>query len=202
MKAILFDIDGTLIESMTVDTELYLASIGEVLGSVRFRGALSDYEHVTDNGILAQVLDDNGYPFDEQTAAAIKAIFVDKIERHIETEGPFSTIHGAIEFFERTRASDGRRVAIATGGWRESARLKLESAGFDIDGIPLVTSDGAWTRIEIMETALARLGGAFESVTYFGDAEWDRQACQSLGWNFVAVGPGLGGIESYAGIDH
>ena len=202
MKAILFDIDGTLIESMTVDTELYLASIGEVLGSVRFRGTLSDYEHVTDNGILAQVLDDNGYPFDEQTAAAIKAIFVDKIERHIETEGPFSTIHGAIEFFERTRASDGRRVAIATGGWRESARLKLESAGFDIAGIPLVTSDEAWTRIEIMETALARLGGAFESVTYFGDAEWDRQACQSLGWNFVAVGPGLGGIESYAGIDH
>jgi FMN phosphatase YigB (HAD superfamily) len=202
VKAILFDIDGTLIESMTVDTELYLASIGEVLGSVRFRGALSDYEHVTDNGILAQVLDDNGYPFDEQTAAAIKAIFVDKIERHIETEGPFSTIHGAIEFFERTRASDGRRVAIATGGWRESARLKLESAGFDIAGIPLVTSDDAWTRIEIMETALARLGGAFESVTYFGDAEWDRQACQSLGWNFVAVGPGLGGIESYAGIDH
>ena len=202
MKAILFDIDGTLIESMTVDTELYLASIGEVLGSVRFRGALSDYEHVTDNGILAQVLDDNGYPFDEQTAAAIKAIFVGKIERHIETEGPFSTIHGAIEFFERTRASDGRRVAIATGGWRESARLKLESAGFDIAGIPLVTSDDAWTRIEIMETALARLGGAFESVTYFGDAEWDRQACKSLGWNFVAVGPGLGGIESYAGIDH
>lgn len=202
MKAILFDIDGTLIESMTVDTELYLASIGEVLGSVRFRGALSDYEHVTDNGILAQVLDDNGYPFDEQTAAAVKAIFVDKIERHIEIEGPFSRIHGAVEFFERTRASDCRRVAIATGGWRESARLKLESAGFDIDGIPLVTSDDAWSRIEIMETALARLGGAFESVTYFGDAEWDRQACHSLGWNFVAVGPGLGGIDSYAEIDH
>jgi beta-phosphoglucomutase-like phosphatase (HAD superfamily) len=202
MKAILFDIDGTLIESMTVDTELYLASISEVLGPVRFRSALDDYQHVTDNGILAQVLDDNGYPFDERAAAAIKSIFVDKIERHIETAGPFSTIHGAIEFFERTRASDRRRVAIATGGWRESARLKLLSAGFDIDGIPLVTSDDAWSRIEIMETALARLDGDFESVTYFGDAEWDRQACYSLGWNFVAVGPGLGGIESYAGIDH
>ena len=202
MKAILFDIDGTLIESMTVDTGLYLASISEVLGPIRFRSALGDYEHVTDNGILAQVLDDNGYPFDEQTAAAIKSIFVARIERHIETEGPFSTIHGAIEFFERTRADDGRRVAIATGGWRESARLKLESAGFDIDGIPLVTSDDAWSRIEIMETALARLGGDFESVTYFGDAEWDRQACDSLGWDFVAVGPGLGGIDSYVGIDH
>lgn len=202
MKAILFDIDGTLIESMTVDTELYLASIGEVLGAVQFRSALSDYEHVTDNGILAQVLADNGYTFDEQTAAAIKSVFVGKIERHIQTQGPFSTIHGAVDFFERTRASDGRRVAIATGGWRESARLKLESAGFDIEGIPLVTSDDAWSRIEIMETALARLGSDFESVTYFGDAEWDRQACHSLGWDFIAVGPGLGGIDSYAGIDH
>lgn len=202
MKAILFDIDGTLIESMAVDTELYLASISEILGPVSVREQLSDYDHVTDTGILAQLLDDNGYPFDEQTVAAVKSVFVDKIERHIVTNGPFVTIDGAIEFVARSRSAEGRRVAIATGGWRETALLKLESAGFDIDGIPLVTSDDAPSRIEIMQTALASLGGDFESVTYFGDAEWDRRACRSLGWNFVPVGPGLGGIDSYAGIGH
>jgi len=202
MKAILFDIDGTLIESMAVDTELYFSSVVQVLGPVRVREALGDYDHVTDSGILAQILDDNGYAFDEQTAAAVKSLFVDKISRHIETRGPFVTIDGAVEFVARARATDDRRVAIATGGWRDSALLKLESAGFDIDGIPLVTSDDAPSRIEIMQTALARLGGDFESVTYFGDAEWDRRACRSLGWNFVPVGPGLGGIESYAGIGH
>ena len=202
MKAILFDIDGTLIESMAVDTELYFSSVEEVLGPVSIRKALSDYDHVTDSGILAQILEDNGRVFDEQATAAIKSLFVEKISRHIETRGPFVTIDGAVEFVARNQAADGRRVAIATGGWRESALLKLESAGFDIDGIPLVTSDDAPSRIEIMQAALARLGSEFESVTYFGDAEWDRRACRSLGWNFVAVGPGLGGIDSYAGIDH
>jgi len=202
MKAILFDIDGTLIESMAVDTELYFSSVEQVLGPVSIRAALSEYDHVTDTGILAQILDDNGYAFDEQTAAAIKSLFVDKISQHIETRGPFATIDGAIEFVSRAHAADGRRVAIATGGWRESALLKLESAGFDIDGIPLVSSDDASSRIEIMQAALAQLGTEFDSVTYFGDAEWDRRACQSLGWNFIAVGPGLGGIDSYAGIDH
>ena len=53
-----------------------------------------------------------------------------------------------------------------------------------------------------MQAALARLGSEFESVNYLGDAEWDRRACRSLGRNFVAVGPGLGGIDSHAGIDH
>jgi phosphoglycolate phosphatase-like HAD superfamily hydrolase len=202
MKAILFDIDGTLIESMAVDTELYLASIGEILGPVSVRERLSDYDHVTDTGILVQLLDDNGYSFDEQTVAAVRSVFVDKIQRHIEANGPFVTIDGAIEFVSRAHAAEGRRVAIATGGWRESALLKLESAGFDIDGIPLVSSDDAASRIEIMQAALAQLGAEFDSVTYFGDAEWDRRACQSLGWNFIAVGPGLGGIDSYAGIDH
>lgn len=201
MKAILFDIDGTLIESMAVDTELYFASVEDVLGPVRIRDKLSDYDHVTDSGILAQLFDDNGYRFDANLAAAVRAVFVDSVRKHIETAGPFPAIEGAVDFFREARAADDARVAIATGGWRGSARLKLASAGFEIDGIPLVTCDDAPSRIGIMRTALARIGNEFDSVTYYGDAEWDRRACRSLGWNFVAVGPGLGGIESYAGID-
>ena len=30
------------------------------------------------------------------------------------------------------------------------------------------------------------------------DAEWDRRACQILDWDFVAVGPDLGGIMSFS----
>lgn len=201
MKAIILDVDGTLIESMSVDTELYFASIKEILGTVRVRKNLDDYEHVTDSGILAQLLSDNGYSFDNEIAASIQALFVDGIRRHIETEGPFPTIDGAIQFVEMARESCKRRVAIATGGWRKSALLKLQSAGFDIDGVPVVTSDESPSRIEIMRLALAKIGDDFESVTYFGDAKWDQRACRKLGWNFVAVGPELGGIESYGDID-
>lgn len=201
MKAIILDIDGTLIQSMSVDTELYFSSIREVLGAVNVRDKLDDYDHVTDSGILAQLLEDNGYSSDDEVSTAVQAAFVEGLRRHIKSAGPFPTIDGAIQFVEHIRERNDRRVAIATGGWRKSALLKLESAGFNIDDIPVVTSDDSPSRVEIMRLALARIGDDLESVTYFGDAEWDQRACQILGWRFVAVGPDLGGIESYVGID-
>jgi hypothetical protein len=53
-------------------------------------------------------------------------------------------------------------------------------------------------RQSIMLDALRKLGGSFDSVTYFGDGTWDREASAGLGWEFVAVGNELGGIEHYA----
>lgn len=201
MKAIIFDIDGTLIESMSVDVELFFASINEVLGPVNARENLDDYEEVTDTGILAELLGDNGLSLENEVLASIQTTFVEGIRRHIDTKGPFPTIDGALDFFEMARRSCGKRVAIATGGWRRSALLKLHSAGFDTDGIPVVTSDDSPSRVDIMRIALSRIGDDCESVTYFGDAKWDRRACRRLGWNFVAVGPALGGIKSYHEID-
>ncbi len=200
MKAIIFDIDGTLIESMSVDTELYFDSIEKVLGPVTIR-ELSEYDHVTDTGILAQILEDNGRSISSATMASVKAVFVKRLRRYIENEGSFSIIDGAFQFFENTRKSDSVRVAIATGGWRESALLKLQSAGFNIDGIPLATCDDSPSRVEIMRSALEMAGNGVSSVTYFGDAEWDQRACRDLGWDFVAVGPGLGGIASYKNVE-
>jgi len=200
MRAFIFDIDGTLIESMSVDTELYFSSITEVLGPVRVRDKLSDYDHVTDSGILAQLLDDNGYSPDEKAVAEVRAIFVRGLKKHIENVGPFTVIDGAAQFFESARKKSDCRVAIATGGWRASALLKLESAGFHIDGVLLATSDDSQSRVEIMRSALEQIGDDVGSVTYFGDAEWDRRACHDLGWDFVAVGPDVGGIESYVNV--
>ena len=201
MKAIVFDVDGTLIESMSVDSELYFSSINTVLGPVNIREDLSDYDNVTDSGILAQLINDNGFSSEDDVAESIQAIFVESLRKHIQTVGPFPAIEGAIQIVDKVRHSANTHIAIATGGWRRSALLKLESTGFNIDGIPVATCDNSPSRIEIMRIALSSIGNDFESVTYFGDAEWDRQACQSLGWNFVAAGPDLGGIESYENID-
>lgn len=199
MRAIIFDIDGTLIESMSVDTDLYFYAIQEVLGDVSVR-ELGDYDNVTDSGILAQVLDDNNLSHDHEVISSVKGIFVDGIRRHIEAVGSFPAIDGAIQFFHSVRESADRRIAVATGGWRESALLKLTSAGFNVDDVPLVTGDDSHSRVEIMRMALQQSGGDVGSVTYLGDAEWDRRACQALGWEFVAVGPDLGGINSYTGL--
>ncbi len=200
MKAVIFDIDGTLIESARVDDDLYRQSVIEVLGPVKFRSSLRDYRRVTDSGVLMEVLDDNGLSDIPDPTEPIRTRFVELLGRHIEQHGPFAEIPGAKEFLEAHRCSEGHAVAIATGGWRLSAMLKLESAGFETGGVPVTTSDDHLDRTGIMTLALSQLGRDFESVTYFGDGVWDRDASAALGWNFVPVGPTLNGMSSFSSL--
>jgi len=186
---------------MSIDSDLYFSSILAVLGPVKFRENLIDYDHVTDRGIIAQLLADNDLAMESSVMNLIRERFVARLAEHIELVGPFPTIHGASQFVDDLRRSKEHKVAIATGGWRSSALLKLETSGIDVNGIPVASCDDSESREEIMRVALAKLGDEFESVTYFGDAEWDRRACRTLGWEFVPVGSDLGGIQSYDGVD-
>lgn len=199
MKSIILDIDGTLVDSMGVDPKLYFSSIEQVLGPVRLRD-LHDYDHVTDSGILRQVLEENEFSDIDKHIASVKAVFMEGLNSHVEDMGSFPVIDGAVQFVERIRNSADVQVAIATGCWRESALLKLQTSGFNIEGIPVATSDDSPSRVEIMRSALRMAGANTDAVTYFGDAEWDQRACQELGWDFVAVGPRLGGISSFADV--
>jgi len=200
MHAVIFDIDGTLLQSASVDDALYRASVTAVLGSVRFRPSLNDYDFVTDAGILLQVVDDNALNLDPGQEAEIKAHFVDALSSHIGENGPFREVPGAKVMLDSFRTSAVHSVAIATGGWLDTALLKLNSANFDLSQFPLATSDDSFERTKIMQLALSRLGSKFHSITYYGDGPWDRDACLALGWNFVAVGTALGGIDSYVGL--
>lgn len=197
--AVIFDIDGTLLDSSAVDEALYKVAVGNVLGDVRFRAGLHEYEPVTDSGILLQVFADNFLPAEERLIECIRSEFFRLVEDRVATVGPFTEIPGARSLLRRLERSPSHGVAIATGGWQQSARIKLTSAGFDIGSIPLVTSDDAIDRTEIMRIALDTLGGHHESITYFGDGAWDRQACEVLGWAFRPVGPALNGLSSFEG---
>ena len=197
MHAIIFDIDGTLLNSAAVDDELFRKAVKAVFGRVRLRPSLHDYDFVTDTGVLSQIMTDNDIPAKRDYEHEIKAHFVDLLRGHVESNGPFIEIPGASELLSALRESASHAVAIATGGWRESAELKLESAGFDYSDFPLATSNDHHERTGIMEIALSQLGTRFESVTYYGDGPWDRNACAALGWQFVAVGPELGGLEDF-----
>lgn len=197
MHATVFDIDGTLLQSAGVDDELYKDAVRSVLGGAFIRPSLSDYDYVSDSGILAQIMTDNSIPNGAEHVTTIKSTFIDLLRAHISEHGPFREVPGARNILERLNKSPDHAVAIATGGWRESALLKLETAGFGELVCPIATADDAYDRKEIMSIALSQLSGSFSSITYFGDGPWDRDATSGLGWNFVAVGSALGGLESY-----
>lgn len=196
---VIFDIDDTLLHSMDADDRLYRKAIVDTVGPVRFRESLADYDHVSDMGILLQVLDDNGMDPLDSVIARIRGSFLDALQAFVDTNGPFREVDGARSVIRRLRSSDRHAIALATGCWRASAELKLSTAGFDVDGVPLASADDATERVSIMRTALAHLASEPASITYYGDGIWDQRACAELGWRFRPVGPGLGGIESFAG---
>lgn len=197
MQAILFDIDGTLLESDDVDGELYIAAVEHALGKVRIRSSWGEYRHVSDAGILDEILVDNAITRDEHIIAAIKTDFVDRLRRHIEEFGPFAELPGAREFVRTLCSATDRVCGYATGGWSSAALLKLTSAGFPVNGVPLSSADDSPERCAIMQNAIQRLDSCCETVTYYGDGLWDQEAALRLGWNFVPVGAKLGGITSF-----
>ena len=79
-------------------------------------------------------------------------------------------------------------VSLATGGWRESAVLKLQSANINFLSIPLASSNDHYSRVEIMKLAACRATNNQYPCAYFGDGIWDKEACISLGYHFVLVG--------------
>ena len=197
MHAVILDIDGTLLNSNEIDDSLYLTAVRRVLGQAKVRESWGLYRHVTDGGILEEILTDNSLTRSAEILGAVRQSFVESVRQHVERAGPFMEIPGAREFVAGLRASNSHRVAYATGGWFASASIKLESAGFPLEGIPLASSDDYPDRESIMAHALKQLGGDFQSVTYYGDGVWDEVASRNLGWKFVAVGEKLGGLTRF-----
>jgi beta-phosphoglucomutase-like phosphatase (HAD superfamily) len=59
MHLVVFDIDGTLVDSGSFETELYVRAIKTVLQIV-IEDDWNHYRNVTDGGILDQAIADNG----------------------------------------------------------------------------------------------------------------------------------------------
>ncbi len=83
--------------------------------------------------------------------------------------------------------------AVATGSWRESALLKIRSAGLVIEGLPLATCDDSSEREQITQVSIERAQSQYHfppdtPVTLVGDAPWDVQVATNLQLHFVGIG--------------
>ncbi len=198
MTILIFDIDGTLIDSTGLDSKLYRQAVQEVLGSVQFRSDWSEYTDVTDPGILRQILREKGveHPSVAEPIAAARARFGELVADRLAEE-PCRPLPGAVGAMARLIRDPKVRVGLATGGWGHTAAMKLRSAGFPTESIPIFTADHHHQRIGIMRACLSSLAPgeteASPKVTYIGDGPWDLKASSELDWGFVAVGPRLQG---------
>lgn len=191
MNLLMFDIDGTLVDSYGFDEECYLKAAEAVLG-VKISADWNDYKHGTDAGILDEAIDRYKVSGDKaKIQREFKEEFIRLIKEFIQNNpGYVKEIQGANAFLQCLRLKDNCKLAIATGGWEETAKLKLEAAGIDISGIAFASSSEHHSRIEIMKAAEKknRCHFPFTSRVYFGDGPWDKKASEDLNYTFVLVG--------------
>ena len=184
----MFDIDGTLIHSNDFDAECFIKAVYEVIG-IRIDDNWSKYEHVTDKGILNEIINTHDLNKNNKTIhQEVKKCFVRNIAKYLEVK-PAKEVTGAASFLEKLGNMNNVSISIATGGWLESASLKLKSAGINITNIPIASSNDHYCRAEIMKIAERRaINNNAATSTYFGDGIWDKKACSKLGYNFILVG--------------
>ena len=188
MTSVIFDIDGTLVDSVAFDASLYIAAIRDVLGNVSIRSDLHSYPQQTDTGILMDICEENG--LSEDSLSSVRTRFGNLVSEYLNGGGKCLQVPGAISLLDRLARIDSIHVGIATGGWGHTAEMKLSHAGFNLNEIFIASADHGYRRTEIMEFCRSRLP-AVGTTTYIGDAEWDQQASERLGWNFIGVGSRL-----------
>ncbi|MDE2738862.1 MAG: HAD hydrolase-like protein [Paracoccaceae bacterium] len=205
MIATIFDIDGTLVESFSFDHACYISAIREVLGEVYIHSDWSKYKNVTDTGSLRQIMEENNIQ-EKGQVEEVRTKFGELIRQYLQNGGKCRPKEGAIHLINKLLAAEAYRVGFATGGWRHTAKMKLQHAGFNLENTVLTSSDDGDERVVIMKKCLLQLGHCFQRVVYIGDAEWDMQATQELGWHFIGVGTRLKGkcefwIEDFSNYD-
>lgn len=191
MIHVMFDVDGTLVDSYEFDEVCYLAAVESVLGE-RINTNWSRYPHISDTGILKYALESHGRENElNELLPRVKSAFIRQIEHHL-AKAPAQEISGAAHFMSCLRQRPEVKISIATGGWEETAIRKLQSAEIDVDGVPMASSNDHFSRTQIMRASAKRLGEYdFKRRIYFGDAQWDQRACEQLGYEFVAIGSNL-----------
>jgi phosphoglycolate phosphatase-like HAD superfamily hydrolase len=190
---VVFDLDGTLTRTLAVDGDCYLQAFDESLGVTDVNDTWSDYEHVTDLGVMREVFQSRfGRAPDPAEIEAFVACFVGLLRgRYESAANAFGEIPGAAAFLARLRHAKWG-VAIATGGWERAARFKIDAAQLGAGHLPAAFAEDGPARHEIVQAAITRAKtyyreNAFQRVVLVGDAIWDLKCAQTLGLPFVAV---------------
>jgi phosphoglycolate phosphatase-like HAD superfamily hydrolase len=191
---LLFDVDGTLTDTTTVDSDCYLQALADLFGFTEVDGDWSHYKFATDVGIVHEVFESrNGRAPRRDELASFRGYFL-QLLRAASRRSPFAAVPGAPELLDQLAKHEGIEVGLATGCWSDAARLKMASAGMSYDDFPGASADDAPDRQTIIKLAIDRIrlksGGNFAAAIYIGDGLWDARACRDLQIPFIGVASG------------
>ena len=194
MKLVMFDMDGTLTDSFSLDENCYVLAIQQALGLTEVVTAWETYAHASSSYCLQEIVRaSRGHPATAAESRAVQQRMIGVMDEIRQRTGRATTeIPGAATCLGELQRL-GYAVAIASGDWQATAHHKLTAARIPFHGLPAAFCDESHARTEIMRCALARAAThygceSFERIVYVGDGIWDVRACRELGWPLIGVG--------------
>ena len=179
--AVLFDIDGTLVDSNYLHVHAWCRAFNDVgiaAESWRIHRSIG-----MDGSILVESLSDGAA---DEVRQRIKDLHLRYFK---ETSSLLRRLPGARELLEQVVAL-GLQVVLATSANEDELSILREVLDSD-DLVSAVTSakdvDVAKPEPDIIEIALARAGTTADRAVYVGDTVWDVIACKRAGVPMVGV---------------
>jgi phosphoglycolate phosphatase len=200
MKAVLFDIDGTLLRrtpnrgGVSPKRRALIESFREMFDRDGADYHKLDFEGMTDRQIVSGVAEVVGITPDQldENWASLDDLLRQNYQTFMDEagEGEFMALPDARETIEAL-ARAGVKLGLATGNMRWGADIKMAAVG--LDGLIEVGGfgDKSSERADIVAEALAELGTASgDSVALVGDTPRDIKAAQANGIEAVGVATG------------
>ena len=190
MKLIIFDIDGTIVNSVKADDECFKETFETLYRIDLSQTEWSEFKNVTDSGMTLEIFEK--YLNRKPTNGEIVRIKKHFYELLVNRTKEFSEIDGALKFIDRINKNPNFISAFATGGWKETALLKVNSIKLNINQSIIKTADDHFNRAKIIELAITESLSKvkiieFESITYIGDGIWDFETTNELGIDFIGI---------------
>ena len=197
MNLLVCDLDGTLTRTNAVDEECFVQAFADVFGIQDMNTTWSEYDHVTDLGVLHQVFQTT-YSRPPQLHEVLRfgECFVGLLgDRHTADLDGFNPIPGAASLLLNLINHSGWRVAIATGSLEVSAKFKIRASLLPANDIPAAFAEDGPSREAIVRAAIERAKlqyheSQFERIVSIGDAVWDVRTARRLELPFVGVAAG------------
>jgi HAD superfamily hydrolase (TIGR01509 family) len=189
VRAVLFDVDGTLVDSNYLHVDAWhrsFADIGRPVDAWRIHRDIG----MDSGGLLQDLLGDDVDEFGDRAKEGHS-------ERYSAMTDRLRPLPGARELIAALRER-GLAVVLATSAPGEELEVLMRVLGLDEGDVPTTNADDvdeAKPHPGIVQVALERAGVSADEAVFVGDSVWDMVAAQRAGVSGLGVRSGGFGAD-------